>query len=106
MAILVGDLAFVYADQLLHGASEPAWRIWTELRIELNVGQYLDILGTARGERRRATAERIARYKSGKYTVERPLHLGAVLAAPDRADELLPRAVRVRPPTRRRVPAP
>ena len=70
--------------------SEPAWRIWNELRIELNVGQYLDILGTARGERRRATAERIARYKSGKYTVERPLHLGAVLAAPDRADELLP----------------
>ena len=90
VAILVGDLAFVYADALLHGASEPAWRIWTELRIELNVGQYLDILGTARGERRRATAERIARYKSGKYTVERPLHLGAVLAAPDRADELLP----------------
>jgi geranylgeranyl diphosphate synthase type I len=33
-------------------------------------------------------AERIARYKSGKYTVERPLHLGALLAAPDRGEEL------------------
>jgi geranylgeranyl diphosphate synthase type I len=90
VAILVGDLAFVYADQLLQGAPDVAWQVWTELRIELNVGQYLDILGTARGERSRATAQRIARYKSGKYTVERPLHLGALLAAPERADELVP----------------
>jgi geranylgeranyl diphosphate synthase type I len=43
-----------------------------------------------RRERRLEKAERIARYKSGKYTIERPLHLGALLAAPDRADTLLP----------------
>ena len=79
VAILVGDLAFVYADQLLHGAPVQAWEIWSEFRIELNVGQYLDILGTARGAQQGDRA-RIARYKSGKYTVERPLHLGAVLA--------------------------
>jgi geranylgeranyl diphosphate synthase, type I len=90
VAILVGDLAFVYADQLLHGASPAAWAIWNELRIELNIGQYLDIVGSVRRERRREKAERICRYKSGKYTIERPLHLGAVLAAPERADELLP----------------
>jgi geranylgeranyl diphosphate synthase type I len=90
MAILVGDLAFVYADQLMAGASAPAWAIWNELRIELNVGQLLDIMGSVRNERRRHKAERICRYKSGKYTIERPLHLGAVLAAPDRADVLLP----------------
>jgi geranylgeranyl diphosphate synthase type I len=89
VAILVGDLAFAYADTLLRGAPDQAWCVWNELRIELNIGQYLDILGTARGERGRATAERIARYKSGKYTVERPLQLGAVLAAPERTD-LLP----------------
>jgi geranylgeranyl diphosphate synthase type I len=89
VAILVGDLAFAYADTLMRGASDEAWCVWNELRIELNVGQYLDILGTARGERSRATAERISRYKSGKYTVERPLQLGAVLAAPERT-ELLP----------------
>lgn len=88
VAILVGDLAFVYADELLHGAPRPAWKLWNELRIELNVGQYLDIVGTVRGERNRAAAERIARYKSGKYTVERPLHLGAALAAPDRPELL------------------
>jgi geranylgeranyl diphosphate synthase type I len=90
VAILVGDLAFVYADELLHDAPRLAWEVWNELRLELNVGQYLDILGTARGERAPSTARRIARLKSGKYTVERPLHLGALLAAPDRAPELLP----------------
>jgi len=90
VAILVGDLAFVYADQLMVDAGPPAWRIWNELRIELNVGQVLDIVGSVRNERRRHKAELICRYKSGKYTIERPLHLGAVMAAPERADELLP----------------
>lgn len=90
VAILVGDLAFVYADQLMAGASATAWKIWNELRIELNIGQVLDIVGSVRNDRRRVKAERICRYKSGKYTIERPLHLGAVMAAPERAAELLP----------------
>ncbi|MEM9747284.1 MAG: polyprenyl synthetase family protein [Actinomycetota bacterium] len=90
VAILVGDLAFVYADQLLAEATPEATTIWNEMRIELNIGQYLDILGGVTRTRDLAAAERICRYKSGKYTIERPLHLGAVLAAPGRADELLP----------------
>lgn len=90
VAILVGDLAFVFADQLLEAAPPAAWRIWNDLRAELNIGQYLDILGSVQSNRDVATADRICRYKSGKYTIERPLHLGAVLATPDRADELLP----------------
>ena len=80
VAILVGDLAFVYADQLLAGAPPAAHEVFTELRIEVNVGQYLDLLGTARGRVNAGTARRISRFKSGKYTVERPLHLGAALA--------------------------
>jgi geranylgeranyl diphosphate synthase type I len=90
VAILVGDLAFVMADQLLLDAPRDAWVIWNELRTELNIGQLLDIVGSVRRDRRLDKAERICRYKSGKYTVERPLHLGAVLAAPERAAELLP----------------
>ena len=90
VAILVGDLAFVLADQLLIGAPPEVWSLWNELRIELNAGQYLDLLGSVQGERRLVKAERIARYKSGKYTIERPLHVGAVLAAPERQAELLP----------------
>ncbi len=89
VAILVGDLAYVYSDQLMRNASLQAWTIWNELRIELNFGQYLDMLGSAMNERRREKAERICRYKSGKYTIERPLHLGALLAAPTR-DDLIP----------------
>ncbi|MCU1460691.1 MAG: geranylgeranyl pyrophosphate synthase [Acidimicrobiales bacterium] len=80
VAILVGDLAFVYADRLLAGAPADALDVFGELRVEVNVGQYLDLLGTARGDVDRASARRISLYKSGKYTVERPLHLGAALA--------------------------
>ncbi|CAB4363154.1 MAG: polyprenyl synthetase family protein [Actinobacteria bacterium] len=90
VAILVGDLAFVYGDMMMSGAGAEAWAIWNELRIELNVGQVLDILGSVRNERSRTRAEQICRYKSGKYTIERPLHLGAALAAPERLPELLP----------------
>jgi geranylgeranyl diphosphate synthase type I len=88
VAILVGDLALVYADTMLRGAPPAALSIWDDLRVELNVGQYLDLLGTARRDRELATAERVARYKSGKYTVERPLHLGAALADPRQLEQL------------------
>ena len=80
VAILVGDLAFVYADMLLRNVNSAATTIFNELRIEVNIGQYLDLLGTARGKPSLALASRICQYKSGKYTIERPLHLGAALA--------------------------
>jgi geranylgeranyl diphosphate synthase type I len=80
MAILVGDFALVYADMLLRGAPEAAQAVYDELRIELCVGQSLDLVGTATARTDAASARRIATYKSGKYTVERPLHLGAALA--------------------------
>lgn len=87
-AILVGDLSHVYADLLIDGvrdglvdgAHAQVAPIWHELRLELNMGQYLDILGTARADRDPNTARRISRYKSGKYSIERPLHVGAALA--------------------------
>jgi geranylgeranyl diphosphate synthase type I len=86
VAILVGDLAFVYADLLMVGAPPPATAVFNELRVELNIGQALDLIGTAEARRDQPMARRIARYKSGKYTVERPLHLGAALAG--RLDDL------------------
>ncbi|MEO7818653.1 MAG: polyprenyl synthetase family protein, partial [Actinomycetota bacterium] len=88
VAILVGDLAFVYADLLLADAPRPALDVFTELRLEVNIGQYLDLLGTVRGGVGVDQARRICLYKSGKYTIERPLHLGAALAG--RLDELGP----------------
>lgn len=86
-AILIGDLSFVYADMLLSHLGPRGWQMWNELRVELNIGQYLDMLGSAQNERRPEKAARICRYKSGKYTIERPLHLGALLA--DEATPLL-----------------
>ncbi|MEA2686243.1 MAG: geranylgeranyl diphosphate synthase, type [Actinomycetota bacterium] len=80
VGILAGDLAFVYADRMLAGAPRAALDVSTELRIEVNVGQYLDLVGTARGRVPEDAARRICRFKSGKYTIERPLHLGAALA--------------------------
>ena len=80
VAILIGDLAHVYADRLLPRANPDVQIVWDELRTELNVGQYLDLVGTASGDVGLDTARRIARYKSGKYTIERPLHIGAALA--------------------------
>jgi geranylgeranyl diphosphate synthase, type I len=79
-AILAGDVAHVYADRLLGDVPPDVARVWDELRLELNVGQYLDLLGTARADRDLGMAHRIARFKSGKYTIERPLHVGAALA--------------------------
>jgi len=89
-AILVGDFAFVYADILFAEAPAPARRVFDELRLELCVGQHLDLVGTARGTGDARHAARIERYKSGKYTVERPLHLGAALAGrlPELAESL------------------
>jgi geranylgeranyl diphosphate synthase, type I len=79
-AILVGDLAFVYADLLMSTANAEAIGVFNELRIEVNIGQYLDLVGSVRGEPSLEAAQRICQYKSGKYTIERPLHLGAALA--------------------------
>ncbi len=79
IALLVGDLAHVYADQLTGNAPIEARSIWDELRIELNLGQYLDMRAAAAGEIDRTTAQRVATFKSALYTIVRPLQLGAAL---------------------------
>lgn len=87
VAILAGDLALVYGDRLLSGAPPAAARVYDEMRLEVNFGQYLDVVGAAdrsglAGEAGVERARRIIRFKTAKYTVERPLHLGAALADP------------------------
>lgn len=82
VAILVGDLAFVYSDTLMTHAPRAAHEVWNEMRLEANLGQYLDLVGTAKRSASPELARRICQYKSAKYSVERPLHLGAALADP------------------------
>ncbi|TDB71188.1 polyprenyl synthetase family protein [Micromonospora sp. KC721] len=85
-AVLLGDLCLVWSDELLHCAGlEPrtvarARPVFDEMRTEVTVGQYLDVLTQATGDTSVERAGKVARYKSAKYTVERPLLLGAALA--------------------------
>ncbi|WP_369137650.1 polyprenyl synthetase family protein [Modestobacter versicolor] len=93
-AILVGDLALVWSDELLRrsGISADALArarpVWDTMRTEVTAGQYLDLLRAAGGLPGPAGALKVARYKSAGYTVQRPLQLGAALAGagPDALD--------------------
>jgi len=49
-------------------------------------GQYLDVREAGEKSPSVDRSLRIARYKSGKYTIERPLHLGAALAITDKKE--------------------
>ncbi|WP_229886967.1 polyprenyl synthetase family protein [Streptomyces subrutilus] len=90
-AILLGDLALGWSYELLH-TSHPspttehasrAWPLLNALRTETLVGQYLDLLASGPTPTTLPTVSaacRVIRYKTTKYTCERPLHLGAHLA--------------------------
>ncbi|WP_079171121.1 polyprenyl synthetase family protein [Streptomyces sp. CC53] len=89
-AILIGDLALIWSDELLatHLPPEPlaAVRPFLDaMRTEVMYGQYLDLLTTGRPTSDIDTPLRVIRYKTAKYTVERPLHIGAALAGADPA---------------------
>ena len=85
-AILLGDLLLSWADEMLMNSGLPAHdlfrgkKIYDLMRTELMAGQYLDIFEQARGGGSIENALNVIRYKSAKYTIERPLHLGGALA--------------------------
>lgn len=88
-AILLGDLCLSWADELLlacglpPAALERGKPVYDVMRTELMAGQYLDILEQVRRNTAVEPALQVARFKSAKYTIERPLHLGAALAGGD-----------------------
>lgn len=89
VAILVGDLALVWAEDMLQdsGLSVEALRRarepWRAMHTEVIGGQLLDISLEATADERVELAESVNRYKTAAYTIERPLHLGAALAGAD-----------------------
>lgn len=91
-AILLGDLALVWSDELLTGAPMTAAQhlavrpVLDTMRGEVMQGQYLDLLATGKVTGDLEQAMDVVRYKTAKYTVERPLHVGAVLAGGSPAD--------------------
>jgi geranylgeranyl diphosphate synthase type I len=86
VAILLGDTCLVWSDEALGAAGLPVdavlrgRAVFDEMRTELMAGQYLDILTQATRDRTVEGAMTVVRFKSAKYTVERPLHFGAALA--------------------------
>jgi geranylgeranyl diphosphate synthase type I len=89
-AILAGDLAFVWADQLLDTAPLPseaierARAVFTRLRVEVMAGQFLDLRLAGLPDACEDDSLRVALLKSGRYTVTRPLQLGAAIGQGDR----------------------
>jgi geranylgeranyl diphosphate synthase, type I len=87
-AILIGDLLLAWTDQLYQASGLPpeALRrgqpVLDSMRAEVICGQYLDLLEQSAGDGTVDSALRVVRYKSAKYTVERPLQLGVALAGP------------------------
>ncbi|MFJ4029268.1 polyprenyl synthetase family protein [Paenarthrobacter sp. NPDC089989] len=85
-AILLGDLALGWSYDLIQ--PEPheerqlpvPYRVLSMMRTETAVGQYLDLLASAPASPCLATAWKVVQYKTAKYTFERPIQIGALLA--------------------------
>lgn len=88
-AILAGDLALAWADDVVAETALDPWtatvvrRQWSDMRTEMVAGQFLEIQGQLTGSASQSEALRAARLKSALYSVERPLALGAAVAGAD-----------------------
>ncbi len=85
-AVLLGDVALAWTDDMFLSAGLPAAALaraaqpWQAMRVEVLAGQFIDVRTQASGDESAEAALRIDRFKTAAYTVERPLHLGAALA--------------------------
>ncbi|MET8862167.1 polyprenyl synthetase family protein [Nonomuraea sp. NPDC004580] len=92
--ILLGTLSLAWSDALLSSCGidparlRAAHHLFDAMRTEVISGQYLDVLAQLRSGATEAQALTVIRYKSAKYTVERPLQIGGALAGapPDLLD--------------------
>ena len=98
-AILLGDLLLMWSVELFNecgapvGALASAQPLLAAMRAEVTGGQYLDITAQTRQplDARRdprsvlAQVRRVVEYKTARYTVVRPLQIGAALGGADSA---------------------
>ena len=88
-AILLGDLMLSWCGEMFNAAPLERTRLvdasqFLDLcKAEVVGGQFLDLVGQSTGINSIEQAMRIVRFKAAKYTVERPLHIGAALAGAD-----------------------
>lgn len=93
VAVLLGDLMLSWCDEMMTTAIldspsmaphvRSARRYLDLCKTEVVAGQFLDVIGQTRPSLSVEEAMRIIRFKTAKYTVERPLHMGAALAGAD-----------------------
>jgi len=103
-AVLLGDLMLSWADEMFRAAAASAPPAATRpptaaaagtpttatghfdaCKSEVVAGQFLDVVAEAAADPTVESAMRVVRFKAAKYTVERPLLIGATLAGADRA---------------------
>jgi geranylgeranyl diphosphate synthase type I len=88
-AILLGDLALILSQEILTTSPMSSWQrdavysVIDAMRAEVLAGQYHDLLAEQNLCADVSAALRVIRYKTAKYTFERPLQLGATLAGAD-----------------------
>lgn len=94
-AILAGDLCLQWTDEVYATSGLPAEHLargrgtFDRMRTQLMGGQFLDMLESVRGwddqstEERIASARKVIRFKSAKYTIEQPLLIGALAGGVD-----------------------
>jgi geranylgeranyl diphosphate synthase type I len=95
-AVLLGDLMLSWCDEMFRAPlpdafPDASWRERLDVALgfldlcktEVVAGQLLDVAGQTRAALSVAEAMTVVRYKAAKYTVERPLHMGAALAGAD-----------------------
>ncbi|HST46476.1 polyprenyl synthetase family protein [Jatrophihabitans sp.] len=87
-AILLGDLLLSWSEELFTAAigclpsdrARAATAQFGQMRTEVVAGQFLDMLAQSRGAFDPAEALRVIEFKTSKYTVQRPLLVGAAAA--------------------------
>lgn len=81
VAILLGDLLLAEASAAVASLPDPVRAAWRHMVLELVHGQLLDLTATAAGTDDPEVTRVVARLKTGRYTVRRPLELGALLVS-------------------------
>ncbi len=87
--ILAGDLANIFSEELfleVKTSSQRLRQVWMEMKQEVAYGQSDDTLGVALDKLEDLTEDKILNmldYKSGRYSIQKPMLLGSILAGVD-----------------------
>lgn len=95
-AVLLGDLLVAWSDDLLEESLDglttagPARRQYAQMRRDVTIGQFLDVAEESAyvshdDDAHADRALRVASYKSARYSIQKPLQIGAALAGADEA---------------------